>query len=246
MDSERRHELEENDLAGTTTQLVDRIRPHLRTIVTAIGAVFAGLAAWTLIASQQEAAKAQSWETCLAAISSGDGKALGDVLRRFPGTPAASWAQLVLADSTLSQGCNLLFTDRAQALERLENAAARYQQLIATRPTGMLAERAVFGLAKANESLGRLDDARKGYEAVVADHPAGASAGLAAARVTALSREGTRQWYDWFSTQKFTPPTPPASDAVTPESGAATAPQNAAPDAGSGNTTEPAGTPAGQ
>jgi len=244
MDSDRRHELEENDLAGSTLQLVDRIRPHLRTIVTAIGLLFAGLAAWTLIASQQSAAKARSWETCIAALSGGDAAGLEAVVRQHADTPAAGWAQLVLADSALSQGCDLLFTDRTRGLERVEDAVGRYRQLLAARPTGMLAERTVFGLAKANEALGNLDEARKGYEAVLADHPGSAAASLAASRVAAVSRDATRQWYDWFAAQK---PAPPAAPAAPAEGGKAAAPVAPSADAApAANAAEPAAPSAGK
>lgn len=241
MESDRRHELEENDLAGSTLQLVDRIRPHLRTIVTAIGLLFAGLAAWTLIASQQAAAKARSWETCIAALSGGDAAGLEAVVRQHADTPAAGWAQIVLADSALAQGCELLFTDRTRGLERLEDAVGRYRQLLAARPTGMLAERTVFGLAKANEALGNLDDARKGYEAVIADHPGSAAASLAASRVAAVSRDATRQWYDWFAAQKSAPPAAPA------EGGKAASPDAPSTDAAPAtNAAEPAAPAAGK
>jgi len=241
MDTERRHELEDNDLAGTTLELVDRIRPHLRTILTGIALAFAGLGAWTVISSQQSAAKARSWEECIAALSSSDGERLTAVTRQHPDTPAAGWAQLVLADSALAQGCDLLFADRTRGMERLEDAVGRYRQLLAARPTGMLAERTVFGLAKANEALGNLDEARQGYEAVIADHPGSAAASLAASRVAAVSRQATRQWYDWFAAQKPAPPAAPAEGdkAATPDA----PPPDAAPAA---DAAEPAAPAAGK
>jgi predicted negative regulator of RcsB-dependent stress response len=195
MDTERQHELAENDLAGTTLELVDRIRPHLRTIVAGIALLFAGLAAWTVISAQQSSAKARSWKECIAALSSGDAEGLAAVATQKTDSSAAGWAQLVLADSALAQGCDLLFADRARGLERLQDAVGRYRQLLASRPTGMLAERTVFGLAKANEALGNLDEARQGYQAVIADHPGSAAASLAASRVGAVSprRDSRRQ-----------------------------------------------------
>ena len=239
MDTERRHELAENDLAGTTLDLVDRIRPHLKTIVAGIALLFAGLAAWTVISAQQSAAKARSWEECIAALSSGDVAKLAAVAVQRTDSSAAGWAQLVLADSALEQGCNLLFADRARGLERLQDAVGRYQQLLASRPNGMLAERTVFGLAKANEALGNLDEARRGYEAVIADHPGSAAASLAASRVGAVSREATRQWYDWFAAQKPAPPAAPTgqSPAATPDA----KPTDAAPAADAAESAPAAG-----
>jgi hypothetical protein len=239
MQSDRRHELAENDLAGTTIALVDRVRPHLQSIVVGVALLFAALAAWTLVTSQQASGRAQSWADCFAALSSGDGAALSTVIRQHPDTPAAGWAQLVLADSALQEGCNRLFTDRVQGTKRLEDAVGIYRQLLATRPTGMLAERAVFGLARANEALGNLDEARRGYETVVADHAGGAAASLAAGRVAELSRDSTRQWYDWFAAQK--PKPVPASDTAP-----AASPESPAVDASSTPAAEPAAPAAGK
>jgi hypothetical protein len=237
MDSARRDKLLENDLAGSTLQLVDRIRPHARTILAALGIVFVSLAAWTLISSQLEAAKARSWETCLAAMDRGNAQRLEDTIRQHPDTTAAGWAQLILADAALAQGSNLLFADRPKGIALLDEAGARYRQVLSSRPAALLAERAVFGLAKANEARGDLEEARRGYEVVVADHPGGASAGLARDRVAALSREATRQWYDWFAAQK--PPAPPPAD------GAAVTPDTKPVDAATTDAAEPAPPAAG-
>ena len=222
MRAERRDELEENDLAESTLELVDRIRPHMRTVVIGIGLLFAALAIWTLVSAQFAAGRARSWETCMAAMTAGDANRLAEVARQYPDTPAAGWSQLLLADSLLQQGCDLLFTDRSTGMIRLENAVTGYRQVLASRPTGMLAERGVFGLAKANEALGDLEAARRGYEAVVAEHPQGSTAALAKARVAALGRPATRQWYDWFAGQN---PQPAAA------AGSAPVPPPATPDA---------------
>ena len=50
-------------------------------------------------------------------------------------------------------------------------AAAAYADVLSQRPTGMVAERATMGLAKARESLGDLEQARRGYEAVANEYP---------------------------------------------------------------------------
>jgi hypothetical protein len=164
-------------------------------------------------------------------LGSGDAQRLEDMVRQHPESPAAGWAQLILADAALAQGCELLFVDRPRGTGRLEEAVGRYRQLLSGRPTGMLAERSVFGLAKANEARGDLDEARRGYEVVIADHPGGASAGQARDRLAALSREATRQWYDWFAAQK---------PLAAPADGGAAATQDAKPDDAAPATTDAA------
>jgi hypothetical protein len=208
MDGDRRHELEENDLAESTVAIVDRVRPHLRTIALAVGAVVAGLGAWTVVSSQQAASRGQSWDACMVALSEGNPERLTDVIRRYPGSPAAQWSQLMMADAAIGEGTQLLFIDRERARQRLESAVGIYGGLLAERPRGLIAERAVFGMAKARESLGQLEEARRGYEAVVAEYPESAVRGIAENRIAALSRESTREWYDWFDGWKPAPAKP--------------------------------------
>ena len=199
-------EVGDNDLAEATLKIVDRIRPYFGTILAGLAAALAAFVVYGMVSSQAEATRTQSWDACLAAISSGDVDSFNEVVRRYPGTDAARWAELLMADAAASEGTQLLFIDRQRAEGRLQAAVDAYSSLMAGRPQGLLGERVVFGLAKARESLGQLAEARRGYEAVAAEFPADALAQIAAGRATELGRESTRQWYDWFGAQKITTP----------------------------------------
>ncbi len=207
----------DNALADKTLQLVDRLRPHARAIVIGLGGAALVLLAWLLVSNQTTAGRAQSWDAFLDAVASDSQPmlvdSLGDVIRRHPGTPAAQWAEVVLADFTVSEGTDLLFSDKEQGRQRLQAAVDAYSAVLAARPRGLLATRATFGLAKARESLGQLDDARRGYEAVATEQSSGGFAHLATQRVAALNRPATQGWYDWFAAQTFTPPPPAATGA---------------------------------
>ena len=199
-------EVGDNDLAEATLKIVDRIRPYFGTILAGLAAALAAFVVYGMVSSQAEATRTQSWDACLAAISSGDVDSFNEVVRRYPGTDAARWAELLMADAAASEGTQLLFIDRQRAEGRLQAAVEAYSSLMAGRPQGLLGERVVFGLAKARESLGQLAEARRGYEAVAAEFPADALAQIAAGRAAELGRESTRQWYDWFGAQKITTP----------------------------------------
>ena len=199
-------EVGDNDLAEATLKIVDRIRPYFGTILAGLAAALAAFVVYGMVSSQAEATRMQSWDACLAAISSGEMDSFNEVVRRYPGTDAARWAELLMADAAASEGTQLLFIDRQRAEGRLQAAVEAYSSLMAGRPQGLLGERVVFGLAKARESLGQLAEARRGYEAVAAEFPADALAQIAAGRATELGRESTRQWYDWFGAQKITTP----------------------------------------
>lgn len=224
--------LEDNDLAEATLALVDRVRPYFGTILAGLAAGLAALVAYAFVSSQAEATRKQSWDACLAAISAGDADQFSEVARRYPGTDAARWAELLMADTAATQGTQLLFVDRQRAEGRLQAAVDLYSALLAARPQGLLGERAVFGLAKARESLGKLAEARRGYEAVAAEFPGTTLARIASDRAADLGRESTRQWYDWFGTQKIAPPAVSTSEPASGGPAATSAPAaTAAPDA---------------
>ncbi len=216
-------ELGDNDLADATLAIIDRVRPYFGTILAGLGAGLAALVAFAMVSSQAEATRTQSWDACLAAISAGDPDSFNEVVRRYPGTDAARWAELLMADAATAQGTELLFIDRQRAEGRLQAAVDIYSALLAARPRGLLGERAVFGLAKARESLGQLAEARRGYEALAAEFPSEALARVASDRAADLGRESTRQWYDWFAAQKIAPPAG-VPNATTPASSPDAAP----------------------
>lgn len=224
--------LEADQFGDSVLRFIERLRPHTGAILTVAGAALAALAAFVVVSSQAEARRAESWESCMAALSRGDLAAFSDVARRYPGTDAGRWAELLVADAAAAEGADLLFVDRQRAEGRLQAAVDGYSALMQSRPRGLLAERIVFGLAKARECLGQLDESRRGYESVAAEFPGDPIAKLAAARAKDLSRETTRQWYDWFAGQKFTAagtPTGAAGGGVQTPSEPATPPADAVP-----------------
>jgi hypothetical protein len=225
-------ELEGNALAEKTAEIIDWIRPQANALLLAAAGAVLATAAWILVSSQQEATRAQSWEAYLAGLTTGQSAAFDEVIRRYPDTPAANWSQLVLADMALTEASDLAFSDKERATPRLQAAAGLYSAILGSKPVGMLAERATFGLAKAREGLGQLEEARLGYEAVSREFAGGPMARMAAEHAVELGRESTRQWYDWFAAQSIKPPA-----AKQPEAGLTT------PEAGT-TPAEPAATPA--
>lgn len=186
--------------------IVDVVAPHGRTILAAAAAALVAVAGWILANSQSEAARARSWDAYLGAMAAaGSGEpadaAFEEVTRRHPGTAAADWSRLRMAEIRLANGTTSAFRDRAAAGRDFQTAADMLSELLATRPRGLLAEQATFALAKAREGLGEFDQARKGYEAVAREHPLGPTAAAARNRAEALAGGSTRAWYDWWSQQ---------------------------------------------
>jgi len=196
---------------AVASSIIDRIRPYLTTVLAAIGVGFAAMAAWTMISAQKASEKSLAWDECLEALRTRDAGRLDTVPQRFPGSAAAIWSQILLADNALADGGRVIFMDRSQGRERLQRAADSYAAVLSQRPEALAAERATFGLARAREALGELDSARSGYEAVVREYPDSPLRSIAEARVAALGRPATAAWYDWFA-KHAQPPTPPAAE----------------------------------
>jgi hypothetical protein len=208
-------QLDDNELAASTMAVVDRVRPHASLILLAIAVLFAVLAGMVLVRSQQTAERTASWEALLGAFADGEPGRIGEVAVRYRGMPAGWWAELVMADDALAEGNRLLTVDRTQAQARLAAAAELYTSVNAQRPTSLVAERGIFGLAQTRESQGQLDEARRGYQALVSDYPSSPFRAVAEARIAALERPATEQWYKWFESSAVvpsTPPTEPGSD----------------------------------
>jgi len=240
--------LEDNDLASGTMAIVDRVRPHIGTILLITLIMFAALAVWTLIRSQRAAQRVAAWDECLAALAAGDPARLEDVVARYGGSPAAQWAELVLADTALADGNLLLMNNAERGRRRLEEAVGRYTSVNTQRPEQLAAERAILGLARARESLGELGEARSGYEALVAEYPESPFRPLAEQRVAALARGSTEQWYKWFESRSAAAPadvpeTPaePAADEPAADEPAADEPAADEPAADEPAADEPAG-----
>ena len=205
-------EIEGNALADGIGRVLDAIQPHLRAIGLGLGGLVLAAMAWMWMNQQKGALEAQSWNAYLSAFTSEDPTAFEAVAKDHAGSAAADWARLIQAEMALNEGARLLFVDRNQASPRLQAAADAYGELLVRRPKGLLAERATFGMAKANESLGKIAEALAGYEAVVADYPDGVLVELARQRVKSLSAADAREWYTWFASQPLTPPAAAAPD----------------------------------
>jgi hypothetical protein len=123
-------EIEGNVLAEKTFEIVDRLRPHANAILLALGGALLALAAWVLVSAQSTATKSQSWDAFLAGLSGGDPQAFDEVVRRYPGTPAAEWSRLVMADMALIDGTELMFVNKDQAPPRLQAAADLYASIL--------------------------------------------------------------------------------------------------------------------
>jgi hypothetical protein len=200
MDSQHRHELEENALAGWLTTKVEALKPQLPAIllgVVVLVAAIIGLNSWK---TSSAAATADRWGDFSIALEQGspDLVDLKNAADKNPGTPIADWADATWADGKLFQASQMFFNNRSEADKAIDEAVAVYERLVKSRDRD-IAERASFQLGRALELQGKLDEAIKQYGRVT-----GGFALVAKDRILQLESESVKQSYDWITAAKAT------------------------------------------
>jgi len=195
MKSERRHELEQNELATWLAETAETIKPYTNIIlaVALVGVLAAAIYAWFSRQSRAEAAKASA---SLVSASVFDLEKLQETVDKYPRTSAGQLAAVTLGDYYLAVGCAAVLDDRAMANQNLGKAIDLYKQALDHARDPLLRERATLGLARAYETRGELAQAMSFYEKVLEHWPKGAYSALAANRLRDIQRRSTREFYD--------------------------------------------------
>jgi hypothetical protein len=208
MKTERRHELQTNELADYLGKQYVRLQPHAKTIAFGALAVVAAVVAYLYFSSQQSTKAGAGWSDFIKAVGNRDVTGLTEVAKLHAGTPAGAWALQAAADIKLASGAVTLYSDRKEAERNLKEAEAQFrllEQEAAQNP--MLLERAQFGLAQVYESLSEVEKARTYYDKVAQGKSALGQA--AKKRSEQLSSDSVVGWYRWFERQEPVKRTPP-------------------------------------
>ena len=214
MKSERRHELERNQLLRWLLETSEQIKPYTNLILGAIIILLLVILAATLWRNYSAGRSGGAWDAYFTALGGMDRTALEGVAQRHPGTAAAHWALVTLGDLALDSGCNLLFVNKTSANLELRKAVENYQAVLTQAQNPTLRERATYGLARARESQGDLDQALKSFGELVEKWPKGTFAAVAKERLADLKSKSTRSFYDKFA--KFDPKPALANEPGTP------------------------------
>ena len=214
MKTERRHELQHNELADRLALLIESAMPYGRVIGGVALLVVVAVAIIAYRANSTATYNAAGWDDYYAAFNQGSEEKLTEVAKKYPGSPVAEWSKLIASDMLLGQGIEQLFTDKSQGKGKLQDAADGYQSVLLNATTPLVKQRALFGLARAYESRGELPKAREQYEQLVKDFPDCAFSATAKARIKVLEGDDAKQFYDWFASYE----PPKSSGASTPGS----------------------------
>jgi len=201
MKSERRHELQENKLAGALGEYIQKIQPYSKTLVGLAAVLAAVIFSGFYFSGQKQKNNEKSWSVYFGARDFADADGLSDVANQYAGTKAAAWALQSAGDIFLSRGTQTMNYDRQGAAGEFIAAKERYQDALAAAQDDMLKQRALFGLAQAHEALEEFDDAVRQYQRVIDGWPDTAIAELAGERLSFISRPSTREFYTWFVKQ---------------------------------------------
>jgi tetratricopeptide (TPR) repeat protein len=214
MKSERRHELERNQLLLWLMETSEQIKPYTNHILGAIVVVLLAVLAATYWSRHQAGQSSVAWDEYFVALNSMDRTAMENVTQKYRGTIAGQWGLVTLGDMQLDSGCNLLFTNKTSANLELRKAVENYQAALAQANIPALLERATYGLARAREAQGDLEQAVKTYGGLVEKWPKGTYYEMAQERIADLKSNSTRGFYDKFA--KYDPKPALANEPGTP------------------------------
>jgi hypothetical protein len=213
MKSERRHNLETNELAIRMQDWIDRLKPY----ASQIALVIVGLIALAYVASAWGGASVvkekNAWdEYTLASYSTDPELASMKLLaenEEFASTSVPEWAYLAWANRQVQLASQTYLTDRAGTTKRLESVQKILAHLAEDAANQQVRERAQYGLAQALEMLGKAEDAKKAYGRVKGDLVV-----LAESRSEELDDSEVLKACEWLATAEL-PKQVPASTAGT-------------------------------
>lgn len=201
MDSQHRHELQENELADWLTDAIEWAKPNAAALVGAALAVVLAFFGWSWLQSANSANEQAAWNLFSRSVVLGapDLNEL-ETAASFTDSSVAPWASITWADGQLLTASVQFFRDRAASKEAAEKATETYTRLAGDRSAPqILRDRAKLGLARAAELTGDAQAAAKLYAEV-----SGAFADIAAKRSEALATSSAKQDLEWLAASKPT------------------------------------------
>jgi hypothetical protein len=225
MDSQHRHQLQQNDLKQIALHAKPWLEQHGAKLIAAIAGVLVvaiGASVWFNARSET---RSEAW-TKLSAAQTVD--QFGKVADEFPNTLVASWSHLRMGELNLESGVSALFTDRELALKDLEAAKKDFDQVLAS-PVELpenVRERAMLGLAHCLEAQcdGETGPVVEAYQALLKRFPESVYKAQIEARIKELESPDAKQFYAWFHKQTPKPAALPRPQDGSAKPGASSTP----------------------
>ena len=208
MNSERRHELQENELAAYVGLVNKTIEPYLKLIAVAVGVLALAVVGYAIWRSKTVGDRSDATLQLILATGGNDPEVYATVAQQYPSAAAGAWSRLYQGDQYLNQALNAVYEDQLEAADMFEQAASAYRQALAEGEHRVLRSRANLGLARVAESRGQIEEAIAAYEAVIATGESEQIVEHARTRIDLLSKPSTKKFLSWFSEQDFSPADP--------------------------------------
>lgn len=199
MKSERRHELQKNELADRLASGIESTRSLLPVIGIVLGVMLVGAIGWGVYNRYSRGQASAAWTDFYFNLTSGDADSFNDLAADYPQSAAAGWAQQVAGDAFLQRGIASMYRNRTEAKELIGKAITAFESVDQAATNPELRAKALLGLAQAHESLGDVDQAASFYQQLskVASQP-----GLineANQRLAFVTSDTGKSFYTWFS-----------------------------------------------
>ena len=221
MSSERRHQLEHNELAVWLGKVNKSIEPHSKPIAAVVAAAVVAGIAWTFLTTEQLAKRSDATLQLIQAAAGGDSEVLAKVGDTYSDTEAGSWARLYQGQQLMIQGMTALYRNREEAEILLSDAKQALQSAVNSSSNNLLASRGHYAIAQIEEALGDVNNeqgedgesmlaAIDSYQKVIDLNESEAMVERAEERIAALKKPETREFIAWFSKQDFSPTNDPS------------------------------------
>ena len=202
MKTERRHDLETNELAIRLAHWIEKIKPYTGALVGGL-VVLCGVGVVSSFWSSQAAAKRQAaWDEFIIAQDTTDPELAG--LRRvadkeeYAGTPMWEWAYVTWADRQVLLASGEYLVDRKSSQDRLRQVVGIYEELAEGVADPVIQNRARFGLARVYQLQDKLEEAREQYSLVQGDLEP-----TAAYREEQLALPKVQEAYTWLASAEL-------------------------------------------
>ncbi len=236
--TERRHELQQNELAAYLEKVNKQIEPYSKPILGVVLVVMAVGIGWSFYSSEQEADSSFATLELIKATSAQmiDPEDLDTGNSEFPETSAGKLAKLYQGLALVNEGNDLIYEDTESATETLKEGIEVLTSVAEGNNDPLIKSRAYLGIALAQTTLGDTEAAVAAYEKVEKADESEAMVEYAANRIATLTSTATKEFSDWFKDTSFAVATPANPDPSLPPANGLPSIDSFLPDLGTPST----------
>ena len=216
--TERRHELQQNDLAAYLEQANKRIEPYSKQILVGILLVLAVGVAYSFYNSERDAESSMATLQLIqnTNVPQVDPDVLGEINTEYIETSAGKLAKLYEGMALVSKGNQDIYTEPENAKESLTQGIEVLSAAAANTDDTLIKSRAHLGMALANVTLGDRDAAITAYNEVIDANESEAMVENATSRIAYLESDAGKDFTSWFKDADFKPAQMPNPDPSLP------------------------------